>query len=391
MKKLFFTRSLMLLAAGILTAGTTASAQWMGATGGIWYNLRVGIGTSTPLNQLHIHEGVIPAPSHAFRISQADGSSCIATAEMSFEHPAIRPRLSNVSTKGDFVIRTVIDDVLEDAGECARDIVVSTQTPTGAIRFATWDGATSPNLDAERMTIHQNGRVGIGTGTSAPEGQLHIRANEALVLEATDPSSHAAPWLTFKEQGDPDFWAIMKRGGAYGPEADRLHFAFKEIIGSSEMWYPNMELFPEGQAHFYGQVGIGTQPPIAVPGVRLHVDGGSVVIGTNHQVVGGRDDYKLAVDGLLVAKEVYVTASNWAWPDFVFEENYDLPSLEHIEAKVRSDKHLPGIPSAAEVQKNGVNMGELQMKLLQKVEELTLYVIDQQKQIKTLQSQLDAK
>ncbi|WP_248877169.1 hypothetical protein [Epilithonimonas zeae] len=89
----------------------------------------------------------------------------------------------------------------------------------------------------------------------------------------------------------------------------------------------------------------------------------------------------IAVRGKLEAKEVKVTQSPTA--DFVFEEDYALPTLEEIEKHIKEKKHLPEIASAKEMEKEGVNIGEFQIKLLQKIEELTLYSIDQNKQIKT--------
>lgn len=82
----------------------------------------------------------------------------------------------------------------------------------------------------------------------------------------------------------------------------------------------------------------------------------------------------------LEATEVKVTTSPTA--DFVFEEHYKLPSLEEVEAHIKTKKHLPEIASAKEMEKEGVNIGEFQIQLLQKIEELTLYSIEQNKQLK---------
>ncbi|PWN70087.1 hypothetical protein C1631_008815 [Chryseobacterium phosphatilyticum] len=88
------------------------------------------------------------------------------------------------------------------------------------------------------------------------------------------------------------------------------------------------------------------------------------------------------LNGKFEAKEVRVTQSPTA--DFVFAENYDLPTLEDVEKHIKEKKHLPEIASAKVMEKEGVNVGEFQIKLLQKIEELTLYSIDQNKQIKQL-------
>ena len=76
------------------------------------------------------------------------------------------------------------------------------------------------------------------------------------------------------------------------------------------------------------------------------------------------------------------------WSDYVFEEDYDLMPLDALEAFVKENKHLPGIPTQAEVAKNGIDLGEMNKKLLEKVEELSLYVIEQEKRIKNLEKQL---
>ncbi|WP_407500615.1 hypothetical protein [Elizabethkingia anophelis] len=83
------------------------------------------------------------------------------------------------------------------------------------------------------------------------------------------------------------------------------------------------------------------------------------------------------LDGKLEAREIKVTTSPTA--DFVFEDTYQLPNLESVEKHIKEKKHLPEIASAAEMQKEGVNIGDFQIKLLQKIEELTLYSIEQNK------------
>lgn len=92
---------------------------------------------------------------------------------------------------------------------------------------------------------------------------------------------------------------------------------------------------------------------------------------------------KLDVDGLIRAKEVKIESE---WADFVFDKDYKLPSLEDVERHIKEHNRLPEIPSEADVKKEGVNIAEIQVKLLQKIEELTLYVIQQDKEIKALKS-----
>jgi hypothetical protein len=92
----------------------------------------------------------------------------------------------------------------------------------------------------------------------------------------------------------------------------------------------------------------------------------------------------LDVAGNVRANKVVV---NTTGADFVFASGYRLPSLKTVEQFIKANHHLPGIASAQQMQQDGLNLGDNQTKLLQKIEELTLYVIEQQKQIKALQEE----
>lgn len=117
---------------------------------------------------------------------------------------------------------------------------------------------------------------------------------------------------------------------------------------------------------------------------------GNVALGTTDT-----KGYKLAVAGNMIAESVKVQLKG-SWADYVFEDDYKLKTLEETEAFVKKNKHLPEIPSAAEVKNNGIDLGEMNVRLLQKIEELTLHLIekekkdnDQQKQIDLLKVQVD--
>ena len=86
---------------------------------------------------------------------------------------------------------------------------------------------------------------------------------------------------------------------------------------------------------------------------------------------------KLSVNGQIRAKEIKVEALNW--PDYVFAKGYQLSSLQETEKHIKEKGHLPGIPSAAEVETNGVDLGDMNKKLLKKIEELTLHLIEMKK------------
>jgi hypothetical protein len=104
--------------------------------------------------------------------------------------------------------------------------------------------------------------------------------------------------------------------------------------------------------------------------------------------------FKLAVNGKIRAQEIKVETANW--PDYVFEEDYKVETLEGLESYIKANKHLPEIPSAKETEANGIELGGMNKLLLKKIEELTLYVIElkkgsieQQKQLDQLKKKLD--
>lgn len=95
---------------------------------------------------------------------------------------------------------------------------------------------------------------------------------------------------------------------------------------------------------------------------------------------------KLDVRGNIIADEVEIKINKGA--DFVFSSDYDLKPLSEVENFILENKHLPEIPSEKEMQENGLNLNEMQIKLLQKIEELTLYIIEQQKEIGILKQEI---
>lgn len=94
--------------------------------------------------------------------------------------------------------------------------------------------------------------------------------------------------------------------------------------------------------------------------------------------------YQLQVKGKIRTQEIKVENQNW--PDYVFEPTYELQDLKSTERFIIENKHLPGIPSAKEVSVNGLALGEMNSRLLQKIEELTLHIIEQDKRIERLEA-----
>lgn len=115
--------------------------------------------------------------------------------------------------------------------------------------------------------------------------------------------------------------------------------------------------------------------------------GWSLVMNTNNGNVGIgtlNPTYKLSVNGNIRSKEVVVETG---WADYVFNDDYKLRPLKEVEDYISEHKHLPNIPSAKEIEANGLHLGDVQRRMMEKIEELTLYVIALQKEINTLKAQ----
>ncbi len=126
-----------------------------------------------------------------------------------------------------------------------------------------------------------------------------------------------------------------------------------------------------GTAHFSGQT---------------RVDG-KLLVGSPVLPVQG--NHELYVNGSIIAEEIKVELQG-NWPDYVFETSYPLMPLAEVEEFVQVHKHLPGVPSMSEIaQEGGFELGDMNRRLLEKVEELTLYLFEQQKQIDVLQKEIN--
>jgi len=127
----------------------------------------------------------------------------------------------------------------------------------------------------------------------------------------------------------------------------------------------------------------------APSGTDINFLTGNVGIGT--PLTSNPNGYKLAVNGKIGAKDVHVETSSTTWPDYVFARDYRLPSLAEVEKFIQENNHLANVPSASEIEKNGHSLGEMDKVLLKKIEELTLYVIQQQKEIELLKKKVENK
>jgi hypothetical protein len=99
----------------------------------------------------------------------------------------------------------------------------------------------------------------------------------------------------------------------------------------------------------------------------------------------GKDNFKIKNNGFVYVRELNVRITNF--PDYVFDKNYKLNILENLEQSILTYHHLPNVPAAADIEKNGVNLGELNRLQFEKIEELTLYIIELEKRLKKLETE----
>jgi hypothetical protein len=134
--------------------------------------------------------------------------------------------------------------------------------------------------------------------------------------------------------------------------------------------------------------GIGT---FSNTNMRIFANGSSAIfIGSGTNNVGIGIDFpanKLEVNGSVRSKEVIVESINW--PDYIFDQKHKLPLLSDVEKFIQQNKHLPNIPSAAEIESKGLHLGDTQKRMMEKIEELTLYMIDADKAIKASVKEID--
>ena len=221
-----------------------------------------------------------------------------------------------------------------------------------SLQFWAYDNVGCGNsgaLCAPRFVLMDNGNVGIGT-LPLPAVKLDVDGN----IKTVELQANNILW-----NGNDAF--INHNGNSFGHYSlgwygDSWTTQGPTLLCSS---FGGMKFFSGGFPRFSitaeGNIGIGRSDPF----------------------------YKLDVVGTIRAHEVRINSNTGA--DFVFDENYTLKTLDEVHNFIKTNKHLPEIPSATEMVENGVDMGEFQVKLLQKIEELTLYIIAQDKRIKELE------
>lgn len=194
------------------------------------------------------------------------------------------------------------------------------------------------------------------------------------------------------------------RGEGGNSNAPHSHYAIYQESGAWVWPYPKLVInyhtgikmvghYAYGGIRFYTGYSPDATPTDAVmsigdgdSNVRI---GTSLFISTSMGIgTSNPGSYKLAVEGTIGARKVKVT-NQPGWADFVFEEDYQLPSLYEVEQFIKTNKHLPGIPSATEVEKEGFDLADMDKRLLQKVEEQMLYIIELNKKVEQLTQKIE--
>lgn len=254
----------------------------------------------------------------------------------------------------------------------AHFVTAQLYTPSGSTNSTTNPSTNNVGIGSatpwSKLSVYENGVAGsnqfelrtghlrntdryfmknIIAGSGADDMTFYLRHDGQMFVDGNVGIGHPSPEYKLDVIGHAQFWDIMSGGPNswifHTPDDGRktLHIAYKE--GGAWNW-------------------------------------------TKAFVLSG-DTGNAAIQGKLEAKEVKITQSPTA--DFVFEEDYALPKLEDVEKHIKEKKHLPEIASAKVMEKEGVNVGEFQIKLLQKIEELTLYTIEQNKQLKNQREKIE--
>jgi hypothetical protein len=326
----------------------------------------VGIGTSTPTStaQMHIYRNTT-SKDPVLRIEDDNASGY---AQMSFYGTAAFYHLGvgNGSATATYANKFFIVDANVGRPRLLID-------GTGTVQIGT--SLTSP-AGGGKLTIYPTAadvsglqflRLTNASPTVTGNGKVLSLDGDGNVILVDDGGSSTAGWSPTGNSGTTagtNFLGTTDNQDLVfktnNTERFRLTSGGNFLFGTST---DNGKKFQvAGTSHFDGAMGIGS-------------------------VNTGDANYKLFVESGIRTRKVKVDMDTW--PDYVFESKYQLMSLQEVEAYIQQNKHLPDVPSAEDISQNGLELGEGQAVLLRKIEELTLYMIEQNKQIEQLKGEVE--
>ncbi|MET6996454.1 hypothetical protein [Chitinophaga defluvii] len=354
MNRKFKTVSLILF---MMAASTVSKAQWATSGTGI-YNTNtgnVGLGTTSPQSLLHVN--AVPNSTVA-RFTQSNipfGDAYLNiksnVADPNTFVPSIVGR-SNASRPFALTLIAEVEDITPSGLDISYGAVMLDGRSKTGTKLVNNNILAINNANQNLVLVKADGSVGIGTNspTSTLDVNGAIKGKMLGMWEGTDK-------IGFIGRG-----AFSTGGWSATPNILAITYHARDFaIGG---WRKSDSLW--GGARLY-----------------INSDNGNVLIGKTSQT---NTSYKLDVNGNIRANKIVV---NTTGADFVFEPDYKLPALQELEMYILQHRHLPGIAPAAQMQKEGVDLGEHQTQLLQKIEELTLHLIQLDKKV-TAQQQVIA-
>lgn len=296
----------------------------------------LGVGTNNPAGTLHVNSSVLDEPDMG-----------ITPLSLSLDHYKSSIYLTNAcggTTQNDGFKIVLYDDEL-----------TMRHQEIGNFHIFGYNGAG--------ITIATNGYVGIGT--TNPTKKLHVSGSTLI-----DGSAELRGNVTIGSG-----CAKISIGSAHNEDlAWGSAYIGLNAVRSGSTWHSETGGSLNGGAVIWAT----TKGDILFANIRSN-DNGDRRQSYNDNFVRSNANMRLSAEGTLYAKEVVVTLENW--PDYVFDKNHEVATLTETEQYIKANGHLPGVPSAKEVESDGISLGEMNKILLQKIEELTLQVIDLQHQI----------
>jgi hypothetical protein len=409
-------------------AGTDPNVQFIGTTDSKALKIRtnnvvrmlikstgdVGIGTQTPTSKLHVN-GVITATggtSGDWNTAFSWGNHALAGYLTSESDPKVGANTTNFISRwnGSSLVKSNLYNngsflglnttspmgasqfVITDSTGGYGGMYVNVVSTSGGLPFygygvngtsSCWTYLNQDNNEfriynsGDRMVVENDGDVRIGNGTTATGSRLDVTGSTTSTAAALNVSANY-------NGGNTDVIGVNSRsviapGYGYGVSSTG---GFMGVRGTADATtYAGTAYgvygFSSGTAGtrigVYGIATGGTENWGGYFATKSYMN--ELRIGTTNGATG----YLLSVAGKIMCTELRVQNTS-AWPDYVFADDYKLQTIDELEQHIKDKGHLPGVPSAVEVEQNGIAVGEMQHVMMEKIEELTLYIIELKKQ-----------